>query len=51
MTPQQIELVKTSFSQVAPIADQAAELFYSKLFETDPELKPLFKGDMVEQGK
>jgi hemoglobin-like flavoprotein len=36
---------------VAPIADPAAKLFYQKLFELDPELKPLFKGDMDEQGK
>ena len=33
------------------IADKAAELFYGKLFELDPNLKPLFKGDMQEQGK
>lgn len=51
MKPQQIELVKTSFSKVAPIADTAADLFYSKLFDLDSSLKPLFNGDMVEQGK
>jgi hemoglobin-like flavoprotein len=36
---------------VVPIADKAAELFYGKLFELDPSVKPLFKGDMVEQGR
>jgi len=51
MTPEQIELVKTSWAQVVPIADTAAKLFYGKLFELDPALKPLFKGDMTEQGK
>lgn len=51
MTPEQIKLVKDSFAKVAPIADKAAELFYAKLFELDPALKPLFKGDMVQQGK
>ncbi|MEW6683638.1 MAG: globin family protein [Nitrospirota bacterium] len=51
MTPEQITLVQSSFKQVAPIADQAAALFYGRLFELDPELKALFKGDMVEQGK
>jgi len=51
MTPEQAELVKSSWAKVVPIADQAAELFYGKLFELDPSLKPLFKGDMVEQGK
>lgn len=44
-------LVQETFALVAPIADKAAEIFYSKLFELDPELKPLFKGDITEQGK
>ncbi len=51
MTPEQIELVKTSWAQVVPIADTAAKLFYGKLFELDPALKNLFKGDMTEQGR
>jgi len=51
MTPEQIKLVKSSWAQVVPIADTAAKLFYGKLFELDPALKPLFKGDMTEQGK
>ncbi|MEM1226036.1 MAG: globin family protein [Planctomycetota bacterium] len=51
MTPEQIELVQSSWDKVKPISDQAAELFYGRLFELDPSLKPLFKGDMAEQGK
>jgi len=51
MTPTQKELVQASFAKVAPIAPQAAELFYGRLFELDPALKPLFKGDMTEQGQ
>lgn len=51
MTPQQIEMVQTSFNKVAPIAEQAADLFYNRLFELDPALKPLFKGDIKEQGR
>ncbi len=50
LTPQEIELVQSSFQKVVPIKDQAAAIFYDKLFEYDPELKPLFKGNMVEQG-
>jgi len=50
MTPEQAMLVKMSWQKVMPIADTAAELFYAKLFEMDPTLKPLFKGDMKEQG-
>lgn len=51
MTPEQIKLVQDSFEQVAPIADQAAELFYGRLFEVAPEVKPMFTSDMSEQGK
>jgi len=51
LTPAKIEMVQSSFAKVVPIADKAAEIFYSKLFEKDPSLKPLFKGDITEQGK
>ena len=51
MTPEQIELCKSSWAMVEPIADDAAAIFYRNLFNADPELEPLFKGDMVEQGK
>jgi nitric oxide dioxygenase len=51
MTPSQIELVQSSFAKVAPIADTAAELFYGRLFEIAPEVRPLFKSDMTEQGR
>lgn len=51
MTPRQIGLVKSSWDKVLPISEVAATLFYGKLFELDPELKPLFKGDLQEQGK
>jgi len=50
MTPQEISLVQSSFEKVVPIAPQAAALFYGRLFETFPEVKPLFKGNMDEQG-
>lgn len=51
MTPHQIALVQTSFAQVEPIAEQAAELFYARLFQLDPSLRALFKGDMAQQGR
>lgn len=50
MTPQQKALVKQTWASVVPIADTAAELFYARLFELDPAVKPMFKGDMKEQG-
>lgn len=51
MTPQQIVLVQDSWKQVLPIREKAAELFYGKLFEMDPGVKALFKGDMADQGR
>ena len=51
MTPRDIELVQSSFAKVAPIAEQAAAMFYDRLFEIDPSLKSLFHGDMTAQGK
>jgi len=50
MTPEQVTLIKTSWDKVLPISETAAELFYGKLFELDESLKPLFKGDIKEQG-
>ena len=51
MTPEQRTLVQESFKKVLPIREAAAELFYGRLFEIAPTLKPLFKGDMKEQGR
>jgi nitric oxide dioxygenase len=51
MTPKQVELVQDSFAKVAPIAEQAAALFYDRLFEIAPEVTPLFRGDMKQQGR
>jgi len=51
MTPESKALVQDSWTLVEPIADTAAELFYGRLFELDPSLKPLFRGDMKEQGR
>ncbi len=50
MTSEQMQLVQTSWAKVDPIASQAAELFYGRLFELDPSLRALFKGDMQAQG-
>lgn len=49
MTPEQIILVTESWKKVSPIADKAATLFYDRLFELDPTLRPLFKADMSAQ--
>ena len=51
MTPQQIELVQTSFKKVVPIAGTAADLFYDRLFEIAPEVRSMFPQDLTEQKK
>jgi hemoglobin-like flavoprotein len=48
---QRARLVQSSFLRLLPIAGVAAELFYGRLFLLDPSLRPLFKGDIVEQGR
>ncbi|MDF1792682.1 MAG: globin family protein [Thalassobaculaceae bacterium] len=50
LTSDQITLIEDSFADVVPIKDQAAALFYARLFEIAPEVRPLFKSDMAEQG-
>jgi hemoglobin-like flavoprotein len=49
MTPDQVKLVQQSFSKVAPISDQAAVIFYDRLFEVAPAVKAMFPADMTEQ--
>jgi nitric oxide dioxygenase len=52
MTPAQTALVEQSFRLVAPIAEPAAAIFYRRLFELDPALRPMFAGaDMASQGR
>jgi nitric oxide dioxygenase len=51
MTPDQVKLVQQSFSKVAPISDQAAILFYDRLFEVAPQVKSMFPTDLTEQRK
>lgn len=49
LTPKQIELVKSSWQKVLPIADTVSELFYSRLFELDPSVRHMFPDDMFGQ--
>src|SRR6266850_2585442 len=51
MTPEQINLVQESFAKVAPISEQAAVIFYDRLFEVAPTVKAMFPADMKEQRK
>jgi hemoglobin-like flavoprotein len=40
--PAQVTELRRSWQLVAPMADEAAELFYARLFELDPSLRALF---------
>src|SRR5262249_13763756 len=51
MNPRQIALVQATWRHVLPIKERAAELFYQRLFELDPDLRPMFLGDIAEQGR
>jgi hemoglobin-like flavoprotein len=51
MTPEQVTMVQDSFKKVVPIAATAADLFYNRLFEIAPEVRPLFPDDLAEQKK
>ena len=51
MTPDQVKLVQESFSKVAPISEQAAVIFYDRLFEVAPAVRAMFPDDMSEQRK
>jgi hemoglobin-like flavoprotein len=50
MNTQQIELVQRTFALAAPMADEIADRFYDRLFELDPSLRSLFRGDIQQQG-
>ena len=49
MIPEQVQLVQQSFSKIVPISDQAAVIFYNRLFEIAPQVKSMFPSDMTEQ--
>jgi hemoglobin-like flavoprotein len=51
MTPDQVKLVQDSFAKVVPISEQAAVLFYGRLFEIAPQVKAMFPADMTGQRK
>ena len=51
MTPEQVKMVQASFAMVEPIADTAADIFYDRLFEIAPDVRPMFPADMKDQKK
>jgi len=51
MTSDQARIVQSTWRAVLPVGDTFAELFYGRLFAVDPELRKLFKDDLIEQGR
>ncbi len=51
MTPKQIDLVQASWEKILPFRDDAAALFYERLFELDPAMRRFFNDDMYEHGR
>jgi hemoglobin-like flavoprotein len=51
MAPEHVRIVQATWVKVLPIKETAAQLFYERLFEMDPSLRALFRGDMREQGE
>ena len=49
MTPEKVQLVQQSFKKVVPIAGAAADIFYDRLFEIAPEVRPMFPEQMSDQ--
>jgi hemoglobin-like flavoprotein len=50
MTPEQKQLVRDTWRQIAPAAEATADLFYQRLFEIDPSTRELFRAtDMFAQ--
>src|SRR5262245_47721824 len=51
MTPDQIARVQAAYAKIEPIHVIGGALFYRRLFELDPSLRPLFQGDMTAQSR
>ncbi len=51
MNSEEVSLVQASFAELRPSAAEVADLFYRRLFTLDPSLRPLFKGDLIDQGR
>jgi hemoglobin-like flavoprotein len=51
MQPEQVHLIRKSFAELARHDHVAALVFYRRLFEIDPALRPLFTNDIEEQSR
>jgi hemoglobin-like flavoprotein len=51
MNSDHVALIQYSFAKIMPTAEEAAALFYGRLFQIAPEVEQLFRGDVKEQGR
>lgn len=49
MKPEQVYLIRKSFAELARHGHVAALVFYRRLFEIAPSLRPMFTGNIEEQ--
>src|SRR5215813_72188 len=50
MTSRQVELIEKTFQSIRPIADEAGKMFYNRMLELDPSMRPMFH-DLENQGR
>ena len=51
VTAEQVQLVRDSFPAIAEVSPAVADLFYGRLFQLAPEVRPMFKQDIAIQGR
>ena len=51
MNAEQVKLLRDTFKAIEPMAQETGDMLYNKLFEIDPSLQPLFKGDLKTQAR
>jgi hemoglobin-like flavoprotein len=51
VTTEQMRLVRDSFPAIEEMSEPIAALFYGRVFEVAPEVRPLFRQDIAVQGR
>jgi hemoglobin-like flavoprotein len=51
LTREHIRLIRETAPAVLQLAGPMSQLFYGRLFELSPDLRPMFRGDIRAQGK
>src|SRR2546421_2148695 len=51
MTARQQQLIRETFPMLLEMAGPLSQLFYGRLFQLDPSVRPMFRGDIRAQGR